>query len=113
MIRNLSSHRLGSGTGIFTRALLSHEQFSESIESITAIEPSDGMRKVFDKQTQDPRVVSKAGTFEETGLEDASADFVVTAQAWHWCPDFDKGVREIARILKPEGVAFFIWNWEE
>jgi len=103
---------LGSGTGIFTRALLAHESFSKSVERITAIEPSDGMREVFSKQTQDPRATTKAGTFEDTGIADASADFVVVAQAWHWCPDYSAAMKEIARVLKPKGVAFFIWNLE-
>jgi len=104
---------LGSGTGIFTRALLAHEAFSSSVERITAIEPSDGMREVFNKQTQDPRASTKSGTFEDTGIIDASADLVVVAQAWHWCPNYDAAMKEIARILKPEGVAFFIWNLED
>jgi len=105
--------RLGSGTGIFTRALLAHEKFSQSISSLTAVEPSDGMRQVFSKQNNDPRVVTIPGTFENTGLDDNLADFVVVAQAWHWCPDYDTAMKEIARLLKPEGVAFFIWNLED
>jgi len=104
---------LGSGTGIFTRALLAHESFAQSVERITAIEPSDGMREVFNKQNQDPRATTKAGTFQDTGMSDESADFVVVAQAWHWCPDHDAAMKEIARILKPDGVAFFIWNLED
>lgn len=104
---------LGSGTGIFTRALLAHEAFANSVERITAVEPSEGMREVFSKQTQDPRVTVKAGTFEDSGVDDATADFVVVAQAWHWCPDYSAAMKEIARILKPEGVAFFTWNLED
>jgi len=71
------------------------------------------MREVFSKETKDPRVEVRAGTFDNTGLGDASADFVAVAQAWHWCPDYDAGMKEIARILKPDGVAFFIWNLED
>jgi SAM-dependent methyltransferase len=105
--------RIGSGTGIFTRALLDHESFAQTIEHLIAVEPSDGMRQVFSNQNKDPRVETNAGAFEVTGLDDGIADFVTVAQAWHWCPDFEAGVKEIARILKPEGVAFFIWNLEE
>ena len=71
------------------------------------------MREVFSKYTSDPRVEAKAGTFEDTGLDDNSVDLAVVAQAWHWCPDYDAGMKEIARILKRDGIAIFIWNLEE
>lgn len=105
--------RLGSGTGIFTRALLAHESFANSVRHLTAIEPSDGMREVFSKQYSDARVETKAGTFDNTGLASETADFIAVAQAWHWCPNYDAGIKEIARVLKPSGVAIFIWNLEE
>jgi ubiquinone/menaquinone biosynthesis C-methylase UbiE len=71
------------------------------------------MREVFTKQIKDERVEARAGTFDNTGLPDNSADFVAVAQAWHWCPDYDAGMKEISRVLKSDGVAFFIWNLEE
>ena len=71
------------------------------------------MREKFSSLTCDSRVSAKEGTFDSTGLPSQSADCVIVAQAWHWYPDYDAGMKEIARVLKPNGVAFFIWNLEE
>ncbi|KAI8998570.1 S-adenosyl-L-methionine-dependent methyltransferase [Trametes punicea] len=104
---------LGAGTGIFTRALLAHPDWSDAIKELRAVEPSEGMRDVFTKTVTDPRVSVREGTFDTTGIEDGWADLVVIAQAFHWCPDYDKAVAEFARILKPKGVVAFIWNLED
>ncbi|KAI0362193.1 S-adenosyl-L-methionine-dependent methyltransferase [Trametes cingulata] len=104
---------IGSGTGIFTRALLAHPDWSGSIKELVAVEPSEGMREVFTKSVTDPRVSTREGTFDATGVADGWADLVVIAQAFHWCPDYDKAVAEFARILKPEGIVAFIWNLED
>ncbi|KAL1944507.1 hypothetical protein VTO73DRAFT_2937 [Trametes versicolor] len=104
---------IGAGTGIFTRALLAHPDWANSIKELRAIEPSEGMRKVFTETVNDPRVSAQEGTFDTTGIEDGWADLVVIAQAFHWCPDYDKAVAEFARVLKPEGVVAFIWNLED
>lgn len=92
---------------------MNHQDFESSVDNLIAIEPSSGMRSIFGKQNKDDRVSVADGTFDNTHLKDQSADAVIVAQAWHWCPDYDAAVREISRILKPDGVAFFIWNLEE
>ncbi|KAJ1310403.1 hypothetical protein OPQ81_007141 [Rhizoctonia solani] len=104
---------LGSGTGLFTRALFNHPTFGQAVGELRAIEPSEGMRETFNKRTKDSRVACLAGDFLKTGVEDGWADLVVIAQAFHWCPDYDKAAAEFARILKPKGVAAFIWNLED
>jgi ubiquinone/menaquinone biosynthesis C-methylase UbiE len=104
---------IGSGTGIFTRALLAHPDWVGSVGKIKAIEPSAGMRDVFSKSIRDNRVTVSEGTFSSTDAADGSSDLVVIAQAFHWCPDFDLACAEFARILKPDGVLAFIWNLED
>ncbi|KAH6918533.1 S-adenosyl-L-methionine-dependent methyltransferase [Coprinopsis sp. MPI-PUGE-AT-0042] len=104
---------IGAGTGIFTRAILNHPEWSNAIEELRAIEPSEGMRNTFSDRVQDPRVSISDGTFDTTHLPDAWADLVVIAQAFHWCPDFDKASAEFSRILKPGGTVAFIWNLED
>ncbi|KAI0079913.1 S-adenosyl-L-methionine-dependent methyltransferase [Panus rudis PR-1116 ss-1] len=104
---------LGAGTGIFTRALLAHPEWTQSIRQLKAIEPSEGMRKVFSDTVKDERVSVADGTFEKTGVEDGWADLVVVAQAFHWCPDYDKAAQEFARVLKPNGIVTLIWNLED
>ena len=74
--------RIGAGTGIFTRALLAHPEWSDSVAELKAIEPSQGMRDVFSKTVVEvyPRVSIVEGTFDTTRAEDGWADLVVIAQ---------------------------------
>jgi SAM-dependent methyltransferase len=55
------------------------------------------------------RLVSVAGTAEETTLESGSVDFVTAAQAAHWF-DLQRARAEFVRILKPDGWCVLIWN---
>lgn len=82
--RRLILVRIGSGTGIFTRAMLAHPSFAKSVKELKAVEPSEGMRNFFIKSTveTDPekRVSVREGTFDRTGIEDGVADMIVIAQ---------------------------------
>lgn len=71
---------MGSGTGIFTRAILGDPLFGPAIGELKAVEPSEGMREVFSKKVQDPRVSTHEGTFDRTGVEAGWADVVLIAQ---------------------------------
>lgn len=75
--------RLGSGTGIFTRALLAHPDWASSVKQLKALEPSEGMRDVFTKTVGNEHVSVSDGTFDITGVEDGWADLVVIAQVGH------------------------------
>ncbi|KAF7324792.1 CUE domain-containing protein [Mycena kentingensis (nom. inval.)] len=102
---------IGAGTGLFTRALLEHPDWS-GVRALKAIEPSEGMRETFAKYTTDARVELSNGTFDATGVESGWADVIVIAQAFHWCLDFDAAAAEFARVLKPGGVVALIWSSE-
>jgi len=102
---------IGSGTGIFTRALLA--QWNTAIYQIKAIEPSEGMRSMFSQTVKDDRVTVAEGTFDATGIAEGWADLVVIAQAFHWCPDYNTASAEFSRILKPNGTVAFTWNLED
>ncbi|KAF9647578.1 S-adenosyl-L-methionine-dependent methyltransferase [Thelephora ganbajun] len=106
---------IGAGTGLFTRALLAHPDWSETttIGSLKAYDPSSGMRAVFTEKTRDDRVTVAEGTFERIDVEDSWADLIVVAQAFHWCPDYEKAAQEFARVLKPQGTLAYIWNLED
>jgi len=101
---------IASGTGMFTRLLL------ENGNSVFAVEPNPEMREMGIRQLEslqslesNGRLVSVAGTAEETTLGSASVDFVTAAQAAHWF-DLPRARAEFARILKPEGWCVLIWN---
>jgi SAM-dependent methyltransferase len=57
----------------------------------------------------DPRFHSVDGKAEATGLADASVDWVVAGQAFHWF-DLVPTRREMERILRPGGVVAVFWN---
>jgi SAM-dependent methyltransferase len=92
---------LGSGTGKLTRSLVA------TGAAVVAIEPTAGMRRVFRRVL--PGTVVLAGTAEAIPLPDAFADAVVVGQAFHW---FRTGpaLREIARVLAPDGGLGLLWN---
>lgn len=107
-------HRLGAGTGIFTRALLAHPDWAGAVGQLRAVEPSAGMRAQFERTVDDARASIADGTFADTHAPDGWADLVVIAQAFHWChPDYESAVREFARVLKPDGVVALVWNLED
>lgn len=95
---------VASGTGAFTRLLL------ENGNTVFAVEPNAEMRETGAHQLDRyARLVSVAGTAEETTLDCASVDFVTAAQAAHWF-DLPRARAEFARILKPGGWCVLIWN---
>ena len=50
----------------------------------------------------------RQGTFEETGLESASADAVMSVDALQYVPDKTAALVEVARILHPGGRFAFV-----
>ncbi|GAA96953.1 uncharacterized protein L969DRAFT_96844 [Mixia osmundae IAM 14324] len=120
--KHASLIELGPGTGIFTRMLLHPPNevgltASGHIGSILAVEPAEGMRQDFERNTHAPQGIElsiKDGSFTEIPAEDSSADAVVIAQAFHWAhPHYDASIKEIARVLRPGGLWCMIWNLED
>ena len=100
---------IASGTGVFTRLLL------ENGNSVFAVEPNAAMREMGIQQLESlgsNRLVSVAGTAEETTLRSACVDFVTAAQAAHWF-DLPRARAEFVRILRPGGWCVLIWNERE
>ena len=100
---------IASGTGVFTRLLL------ENGNSVFAVEPNAAMREMGIQQLESlgsNRLVSVAGTAEETTLRSASVDFVTASQAAHWF-DLPRARAEFVRILRPGGWCVLIWNERE
>jgi len=100
---------IASGTGAFTHLLL------ENGNSVFAVEPNTAMREMGIRQFESVgsnRLVSVAGTAEETTLRSVSIDFVTAAQAAHWF-DLPRARAEFVRILRPGGWCVLIWNERE
>ena len=95
---------IGSGTGKFAKLLL--ERGSE----VWCVEPNEDMRKTAEKELCGyPGFHSADGNAENTSLPSGTADFITTAQAFHWF-DVKRFRQECSRILKKNGRVFLIWN---
>jgi SAM-dependent methyltransferase len=95
---------VGSGTGILS------ELFLQNGNHVLGIEPNREMKEAAERRLGGhPRFTSVAGTAEDTTLDEASVDFVVAGQAFHWF-DPERARTEFARILKPEGWVALVWN---
>ncbi len=92
---------LAAGTGLATRTLI-----DAGIEVI-AIEPDSEMRNVL--QRRSPTLDVRDGVGEAMPVSDNSADAVVVVSAWHWM-DHERVVREVARILRDDGLLVIAWN---
>jgi SAM-dependent methyltransferase len=95
---------VGCGPGLLA------EVFLESGNRVLGVEPNREMRIAGEKYLaaySNFRMIE--GSAEATTLADASADFVVAGQAFHWFRPPDAR-REFARILKPGGWAVLVWH---
>ena len=95
---------IGSGTGKFSRHLL--ERGSE----VYSVEPSDDMRSIAETELgRYPNFHSVKGSAENTTLKADLADYITTAQAFHWF-DVSRFRQECMRIIKDNGKVILVWN---
>ena len=95
---------IGSGTGLLARLFL------ELGCTVTCVEPNGEMRAAGERLLAGyPQVASLPGSAEETGLPEASQDFVTAGQAFHWFnPPAARA--EFRRVLRPSGWVALVWN---
>ncbi|MBI3772184.1 MAG: class I SAM-dependent methyltransferase [Gammaproteobacteria bacterium] len=103
-VDNMDVVDVGAGTGIWTRMLA-----GAGVHSVTAVEPNDDMRSQGTMHPDNHGIVWKKGSGEETGLASACADLVSMASSFHWV-DFDRGIAEFDRVLRPGGCFVALWN---
>jgi ubiquinone/menaquinone biosynthesis C-methylase UbiE len=92
---------LGCGTGISARL------FAKRGYHVVAIDPNEAMLEKARAHGGD--VTYAVGRAEATGQPAASFDLAYAAQAFHWF-DIDSSMRELRRVLAPNGRAAAIWN---
>jgi SAM-dependent methyltransferase len=92
---------LGAGTGKLTERLVA------TGARVIAVEPVGAMRAALVSSC--PAADVRDGTAERIPADDASADAVVAAQAFHWF-DGDRALPEIHRVLRPGGRLGMVWN---
>jgi SAM-dependent methyltransferase len=95
---------VGCGTGMLAKIFL------DNGNRVIGVEPNREMRLAGeDYLAVYPKFSMIDGSAEATTLLDASIDFVVAGQAFHWFRPDETRI-EFARILKPEGWAVLVWN---
>jgi SAM-dependent methyltransferase len=98
--RPLVAADIGAGTGISSRLL------ADRGLGVIAVEPNAAMRE---GAVPHPGVRFVDGVAEATGLEAASVDLVLCAQAFHWFRP-QEALAEFRRILKPWGRLVLLVN---
>ena len=94
---------LGAGTGKFTRQIADRAH-------VIAVDPDAQMlAKLADSAVDNRGVETLVGTGEHIPVDDATADLVTCAQAWHWV-DEELAAPEVARVLRPDGWLAIVWN---
>lgn len=92
---------LGSGTGKFLPHLL------KLTTQLTAVEPIASM--LTELRQLYPQVATVQARTEQLPLPAQCADVVSCAQSFHWFANL-QSLKEIHRILKPQGHLLLIWN---
>jgi len=95
---------IGAGTGKLAELFLRHGN------PVFGVEPNQAMRLAAESLLQGyPNFTSLAGRSEDIPLANASVDFIIAGQAYHWF-DPEPTRLEFVRILKPGGWVILAWN---
>lgn len=97
---------LACGTGKFTKNLIDNGWG----QNLSVVDPSKGMLQTFKQNFPQVNNVVQASSYN-TPFDDNSVDAVIIAQGFHWFAD-EESLREIHRILKPNGKLGLIWNFD-
>ncbi|HEY7397562.1 MAG TPA: methyltransferase domain-containing protein [Gaiellaceae bacterium] len=95
---------VGAGTGKLTRLLV------PTGAQVIAVEPLPAMLAKLVEAA--PGAEALLGTAEAIPLEDASADVITVAQAFHWF-DHDRALPELRRVLRADGFLVLVWNMRD
>jgi SAM-dependent methyltransferase len=95
---------VGCGPGLLA------EIFLDNGNRVIGVEPNREMRIAGEKYlAKYPKFSAVDGSAEDTTLAEASIDFVIAGQAFHWFRP-PEARTEFARILKPGGWTALVWH---
>jgi len=93
---------IGCGTG-FAYDIL-YEKIKNDNRKFIGVEPANGMLNLAINKFKSNAIFSfYDGTFAKIPLEDNSVDKIISTLALHWVPSLDDSVKEMKRVLKPNG----------
>lgn len=92
---------IGCGTGLAGAPLI------ENNFNVTGVDPSEPMLEV--ARDRYPQAKWIRGTGEQLPFEPGSFDVAISAQAFHHI-DANKGIDEIKRVLRPNGIVAIWWK---
>jgi ubiquinone/menaquinone biosynthesis C-methylase UbiE len=95
---------IGFGTG------LNLPHYPPGVTHITAVEPNPGMRTMAQRQIAASRIPVEYRQQDGQRLSAPDASFDSAVSTWTLCsiPDVAQALRELHRVLKPDGEFFFI-----
>jgi ubiquinone/menaquinone biosynthesis C-methylase UbiE len=93
---------IGCGTG-FAYDIL-YEKIKDDKRKFIGVEPAKGMLDLaVEKFKSNENFSFQEGTFAKIPLEDNSVDKIISTLALHWVPSLDDSIKELKRVLKPNG----------
>lgn len=95
---------VGAGTGIWTRLVT-----EKGVAKAWAVEPNSDMRSQGQRDSEGCPISWQNGTGTDTGLPSESVDLLTMASSFHWV-DYNQGIDEFMRVLKPGGTLCVLWN---
>lgn len=94
---------IGPGAGQATGPIL------EAGAEVLAIEVGEEFRSLLQTKFSNFQLVVRLGEFENVDLESGTFDLVAAATSFHWI-DPEKGLDQVAHVLKPGGSVALWWN---
>jgi len=92
---------LGAGTGRFSTML------ADAFDArVVGVEPSEKMRAEAERGSAHPRVVYREGTADALPAAEGEFDFALLSMVIHHVTDVVACVRELHRVVKPDGLVF-------
>jgi len=99
---------VGCGTGALSAAI---REMCDP-ESLIAIDPSEGFLQKARVNVPDPRVEFRLGDAQALELPSGSRHVAVCALALNFVPERERALREMVRVVRPEGVVgFYVWDY--